>query len=263
MIRFTILFLTCVMGFTFFPASAQTIGEVVNPQLERELTSEENKIPGKAVLLIYSNTSWSGAIQDGDLRSYTRDGSGNGRFVVDCAGSVGIISVNFQKQTDYGYLVVALIQNGKTLNSAVTTAQYGLAGFAEECSTFGGGCLVVTAAHGTELSPQIQMLREIRDKTLLQTDSGYSFMTGFNDFYYSFSPTIADWERQNPLFKEMVKTAITPMLSTLSILSYTDINSEQEMLGYGLGIILLNLGMYFVVPAFLIMRLKKYASRKS
>jgi hypothetical protein len=75
--------------------------------------------------------------------------------------------------------------------------------------------------------------------------------------YYSFSPTVADWERQNPAFRELVRTTITPMISTLSILSYVDIDSESEMLGYGIGVILLNVGMYFVAPAFAILKLKK------
>ena len=37
----------------------------------------------------------------------------------------------------------------------------------------GGGCLIATAAFGSELSPQVQFLREIRDNTVLQTESGY------------------------------------------------------------------------------------------
>jgi len=121
----------------------------------------------------------------------------------------------------------------------------------------GGGCLIATAAFGSELSPQVQFLREIRDNTVLQTESGTSFMAGFNQFYYSFSPIIADYERENPAFKEVVKLTLTPLLTSLSLLQYVDIDSESEMLGYGIGIILLNIGMYFVAPAVLIMKIKK------
>jgi len=85
---------------------------------------------------------------------------------------------------------------------------------------------------------------------------GASFMTGFNQLYYSFSPTIADIERNNPVFKEIVKIGITPMISSLSIMSAAE--SEQEILGYGIGVILLNIGMYFVAPAMLIYKIKKY-----
>ena len=121
----------------------------------------------------------------------------------------------------------------------------------------GGGCLIATAAFGSELAPQVQFLREIRDNTVLQTESGTSFMAGFNQFYYSFSPAIADYERENPAFKEAVKLTLTPLLTSLTLLQYADIDSESEMLGYGIGVILLNIGMYFVAPAVLIMKVKK------
>ena len=121
----------------------------------------------------------------------------------------------------------------------------------------GGGCLIATAAFGSEMAPQVQFLRELRDNTVLQTESGTSFMTGFNQFYYSFSPVIADYERENTVFKEAVKITLTPLLTSLALLQYADIDSESEMLGYGIGVILLNIGMYFVAPAVLIMKIRK------
>jgi len=123
-------------------------------------------------------------------------------------------------------------------------------------SSQGGGCLIATATYGSELAPQVQMLREIRDNSLLQTQSGQSFMQGFNSFYYSFSPTIADYERENPIFKEAVKLTITPLVASLSLLNYVDLSSEESVLGYGIGIILMNIGMYFVAPAIVIFRIK-------
>jgi len=127
----------------------------------------------------------------------------------------------------------------------------------QQKSSNGVGCLIATATFGSELAPQVQQLRELRDDTLLQTKSGSAFMTGFNEFYYSFSPTIADWERQNPVFKEVVRLAITPLITSLSILNYVDMDSEAEVLGYGIGIILLNIGMYFAVPLLMVTRLKR------
>ena len=120
----------------------------------------------------------------------------------------------------------------------------------------GGGCLIATAAYGSEMAPQVQFLREIRDNTILQTQSGTTFMTGFNQFYYSFSPVVADYERENLMFKEAVKLSLTPLLTSLAILNYVDIDTEQEMLGYGISIILLNIGMYFVAPAVVIIAIK-------
>jgi len=127
----------------------------------------------------------------------------------------------------------------------------------------GGGCLIATATFGSEMAPQVQLLREIRDSTVLQTESGTNFMDGFNYFYYSFSPIIADYERENPVFKEVVKLSLTPLLTSLALLQFTDIDSESEMLVYGIGIILLNVGMYLVAPAVVTLKLvKKYRKIK-
>jgi len=121
-----------------------------------------------------------------------------------------------------------------------------------------GGCLIATASYGSELAPQVQQLRELRDNTILQTESGSAFMVGFNQFYYSFSPAISDYERENPAFKEVVKLVITPLLTSLTLLQYADIDSEYEMLGYGISVILLNIGMYFIAPAVLITKIRSF-----
>ena len=121
-----------------------------------------------------------------------------------------------------------------------------------------GGCLIATAAYGSELAPQIQQLRELRDNTILNTKSGIAFMTTFNQFYYSFSPTIADFEREQPIFKEVVKITLTPMLTSLSILNHVNIDSELEMLGYGISLILLNIGMYIGIPLFGIVKIYQF-----
>ncbi len=128
----------------------------------------------------------------------------------------------------------------------------------DEKETFeesGGGCLIATATFGSELAPQIQQLRELRDGKLLQTEPGQSFLRSFNTFYYSFSPQIADYQRENPLFNEIVKVGITPMITTLSLMDYAE--TESEVLFIGISLIILNLGMYFGLPAIVILRIKR------
>ena len=105
------------------------------------------------------------------------------------------------------------------------------------------------------MATEVQQLRELRDNQLLQTASGKQFMGMFNDVYYSFSPIISDYERENPLFKEAVKLAITPMISSLSLMDGA--NSESEVLGIGLSVIMLNLGMYLGIPAVVIVGIRK------
>ena len=124
-----------------------------------------------------------------------------------------------------------------------------------ENSSSGGGCLIATATYGSEMAIEVQQLRELRDNQLLNTESGTAFMSAFNNVYYSFSPVIADMERESPIFKEIVKLGLTPMLSSLAIME--NANSESEVLGLGLSVIALNLGMYLGVPAVVIIGIRK------
>jgi hypothetical protein len=150
-----------------------------------------------------------------------------------------------------GFLYVVSLSNGKIYRIIPKETTQSVS------ESKGGGCLIATAAYGSELAPQVQQLRELRDNTLLSTKSGTIFMNTFNQFYYSFSPTVADWERENPIFKESVKLILTPMISSLSILNHVDMDSEAKVLGYGISLILLNVGVYFVSPVILIVKIKK------
>ena len=161
-----------------------------------------------------------------------------------------------------GTMLIANHINDYTLKEwtdVSTFTKTGLAVPAKETTSVktgnGGGCLIATATYGSELAPQVQQLRELRDNKLLQTESGITFMGMFNDIYYSFSPIIADYERENQLFKEAVKITITPMISTLSLMEYAD--SDSEVLSIGISLIILNLGMYLGVPTIVIIGTRK------
>ena len=161
-----------------------------------------------------------------------------------------------------GTMLIANHINDYTLKEwtdVSTFTKTGLAVPAKETTSVktgnGGGCLIATATYGSEMSQQVQQLRELRDNQLLQTESGTAFMAMFNDIYYSFSPTIADMEREHPMFKEAVKLAITPMISSLSLMENAE--SESEVLSVGISVIALNLGMYIAVPAIIIVGIRK------
>jgi hypothetical protein len=168
-----------------------------------------------------------------------------------------IIGTGFGCVTDIergpdGFLYVVSLSEGKIFRIIPTIISESMIN-----SNNGGGCLIATAAYGSEMATEVQQLRELRDNQLLNTESGTNFINTFNDVYYSFSPVIADYERENPVFKEVVKLAITPLLSSLSILNYVDMDSESEVLGYGISLIILNLGMYLGVPAIVVIGIKK------
>ena len=176
----------------------------------------------------------------GDFEKFT--------FGADQTGPTTIKFENIRNTGQETEFALVVVPGSKVLTSTNESSE-------NESSEEGGGCLIATAAYGSEMSPQVQMLREIRDNQLMNTEAGSTFMSGFNEMYYSFSPTIADMERENPMFKEVVKLGLTPMLSTLAIMENAD--SESEVLGLGLSVIALNLGMYLGVPTMIVIGIKK------
>ena len=248
-------------------ATTQTTQAAQPQTIENRIAVElRNEIPdGKAKLLIYSDTNWSGAYQSSSFDYTEIVGQRDKSFIFGCESSFGrqgVFGAKIEKLTQHGYLTIVAIQNQKIISQGSTHEQFMEVLINGNCVSSvsagpGGGCLIATATFGSELAPQVQQLRELRDSKLLQTNSGIAFMELFNQFYYTFSPTIADLERENPVFREVVKIAITPMISSLSILNYVDMNSEVEVLGYGISLILLNVGMYVGIPSCVIVGIRK------
>ena len=238
----------------------QSIEQMLQSELNEEIPSRQAK------LLIFSDTEWAGAFQSSNIDFTEIAGQNNEDVIFECNSSMGsqaLFGAKIQKLTQEGYLELFVIQNQKILSQGSTEASFGEVYITDNCLSNsgptpvpdGGGCLIATATYGSELAPQVQQLRELRDNQLLQTESGKQFMGMFNDIYYSFSPTIADMERENPYFKEAVKLAITPMISTLSLMENAE--TESEVLGIGISVIALNLAMYLGVPAIVIVGMRK------
>jgi len=245
-------------------ATTQTTSQ---PQTTEKRIADElrKEIPeGKAKLLIYSDTRWSGAFQSSSFDFTEIAGQSDKSFIFGCESSFGrqgVFGAKIQKLTQDGYLTIVAIQNQKIISQGSAPEQYAEVLINGNCVASvstgpGGGCLIATATFGSELAPQVQQLRELRDNKLLQTESGALFIESFNDFYYSFSPIIADYERENPVFKEVVKLTITPLLTSLSLLNYVELDSEESVLGYGISLILLNVGMYVGIPASVIIGIR-------
>ena len=254
-----------IVGTHMFSQPAVTIQ---TQSIEQTVQSELNeKIPdGQAKLLIFSDTEWAGAFQSSNIDFTEIAGQNNDDVIFECNSSMGsqaLFGAKIQKLTQEGYLELFVIQNQKIISQGSTEANFGEVYITDNCLSNsgpvpipdGGGCLIATAAYGSEMAPQVQLLREIRDNQLMNTESGTAFMITFNEAYYSFSPYIADMERENPLFKEAVKLAITPMISSLSLME--NANSESEVLSIGISVIMLNLGMYLGIPAIVIVGIKK------
>ena len=116
-------------------------------------------------------------------------------------------------------------------------------------------CLIATAAFGSALSPQVQFLRNFRDERIMTTTSGSSFMKVFNAWYYSFSPYVADYERDQSWLQEIIRTAICPLLGILEVSekSYSLIPGEYGSVVAGLVASSL-IGMTYFTPIALSIR---------
>jgi hypothetical protein len=57
----------------------------VTTSVQQELSDPANSIPGRAVLLLYSNQKWSGNILDTQSHSVTQDGKGDSKIFFICA----------------------------------------------------------------------------------------------------------------------------------------------------------------------------------
>jgi hypothetical protein len=113
------------------------------------------------------------------------------------------------------------------------------------------GCLIATAAYGSELAPQVQQLRLFRDGIAFKTSAGSGFMKVFNGWYYSFSPSVASYERQTPLFQSAVRTLIVPLLGILvistTIYDYLAFNTELGIVAAGVTSSML-VGLLYFAP---------------
>jgi hypothetical protein len=80
------------------------------------------------------------------------------------------------------------------------------------------GCLIATAAYGSPFAPEVQFLRNIRDKKLRRTAWGNKAMDTFERIYYKFSPVVAWIMIQNTAIRNTVRwLAVAPIVHLLSL----------------------------------------------
>ena len=72
----------------------------------------------------------------------------------------------------------------------------------------GGGCFIATAAFGTYLEPQVEILKDFRDQYLLTNKPGQVFVQK----YYQYSPPIADFISRHEFLRVIVRTALYPLI---------------------------------------------------
>jgi len=110
---------------------------------------------------------------------------------------------------------------GGTYTLLVTATSGSLSRAATVTLNVRGGCLIATATYGSELSPEVQFLREFRDRDVLATFAGSKFMAIFNQFYYSFSPSVAQSISENEILRAVMKILLYPLIGILHLAGTT------------------------------------------
>jgi len=126
------------------------------------------------------------------------------------------------------------------------------------------GCLIATATYGSALSPEVQFLRNFRDHAILQTFAGSSFMMIFNDWYYSFSPQVSQYEYTHPALQTLMRGILYPIIGTLHVSAtvFSLLSFQPEFAALASGIIAgLGVGfIFFAVPTtILTSKIRKHA----
>jgi hypothetical protein len=88
-------------------------------------------------------------------------------------------------------------------NNAITTPA-----FTEPSQTFTPKCFIATAAFGTPMAPEVQILRDFRDRVLLHFAAGRRFV----EWYYQNSPPLADYIKDRPRLRALVRALLRPVI---------------------------------------------------
>ena len=137
---------------------------------------------------------------------------GEGVFVYD-KGTVVELVANGVGNSPFAEWIgdVSTVANVKDANTTVTMhGDYAIK------ATFSCGyemCFVATAAYGTPMAGEVQILREFRDECLLTSSLGQ----GLVDIYYSISPPIAEFITEHPSLEPIVRAGLMPVVAICSI----------------------------------------------
>ena len=112
-------------------------------------------------------------------------------------------------------------------------------------------CIIATVTFGSEASPAVQFLRGFRDNLVLSTKAGSAFMGVFDAWYYSFSPSVAQFITNNDPLRAPVRVMLYPLLGILGISTstYSLLSGAQEFAVVMAGLVASSLiGLVYLTP---------------
>ncbi len=151
--------------------------------------------------------------RDFALTRYNPDGSLDTSF-----GIGGKVTTDFGPGTDWAY-ALAIQSDGKLVGAGYADNNndwdFALARYLGNSMVSGGdndnkdsGCFIATAAYGSYLAPEVQILRKFRGEYLLTNSIG----RGFVKLYYEVSPPIANVIRDHEAVRAVTRWILTPVV---------------------------------------------------
>ncbi|UCE62635.1 MAG: DUF11 domain-containing protein, partial [Nitrospirota bacterium] len=99
------------------------------------------------------------------------------------------------------------------------------------------GCFIATAAYGSPLAREVELLRQFRDQYLLPSTAGQLLV----EAYYFFSPPMAAFISQQPVLKAVIRVALWPLVWWTNL----TLNSPYWGLTVGLGVLLIMCSLFY------------------
>jgi alpha-tubulin suppressor-like RCC1 family protein len=112
---------------------------------------------------------------------------------------------------------------GLTLDGTVVAA-----GGYVSCSLPSPGCFIATAAYGTPMAEEIQILRQFRDEYLLTNPLGQALV----GLYYRVSPPMAEFITDHPSLKPIARVGLVPAVAMSIVAVNTAPAEKMAILGF-------------------------------
>ncbi len=139
--------------------------------------------------------------------------------------------VSLEAVSDEGYRFIGWSGEGDTIadiNSASTTitmdSSYSVTADFRRTSS---RCFIATAAYGTPMAEEVQILRDFRDGYLMTSLPGRAFV----DLYYGISPAIAQLITDHPGLKPIVRAGLAPAVAISRVVVNTSPTEKAVAVG--------------------------------
>ena len=181
---------------------------------------------GVTVLVTSPVTPVSGGSASSSLTIITSTIASTGTFTFRVIATSGSLTHNVAP--DFTVQINPTVTTSTTSTAATTTSASSVNTIVSSVSTLSTvsipplpKCLIATATFGSDLAPEVQLLRDFRDNSIMKTMAGSSFMIAFNTWYYSFSPYVASHIQGNVAEQTVMKGVLYPAIGILWLSSAT------------------------------------------